>query len=159
MKVKGIIDEDFVNYKKPSMVIMSSTCSFKCDKESGMQVCQNGALATAPNINMGTHSLIYRYLNNKITKAIVFAGLEPLDQFEEVVGFIAALRNEYKCGDDIVIYTGYNIDEVAQKVLKLREFPNIIVKFGRFVPDKPKHHDSTLGVDLASPNQYAEAIS
>ena len=41
MLVKGIIDEDFINYKKPSMYIASSKCSFKCDKECGRAVCQN----------------------------------------------------------------------------------------------------------------------
>jgi len=32
---------------------------------------------------------------------------------------------------------------------------NIIIKFGRFIPDQKSHMDETLGVELASPNQYA----
>ena len=36
--VKGIIFEDFVNYKKPSMVIEMPYCDFKCDKEYGSQI-------------------------------------------------------------------------------------------------------------------------
>ena len=52
MKIKGIIDEDFINYKKPSMVIMCPSCTFKCDKENGAQVCQNSTLAAAPNIEV-----------------------------------------------------------------------------------------------------------
>ena len=39
MLVKGIIDEDFVNYKKPSMYIAMPNCSFKCDKDCGRAVC------------------------------------------------------------------------------------------------------------------------
>jgi len=35
MIIKGLIDEDFVNYKKPSMTIMMPYCTFKCDKEYG----------------------------------------------------------------------------------------------------------------------------
>ena len=31
MKIKGITDEDFVNYKYPSMFIATSICSFKCE--------------------------------------------------------------------------------------------------------------------------------
>lgn len=159
MKIKGIIDEDFVNYKKPSMVIMFPNCTFKCDKECGRQVCQNGALANAKNINIGTHSLIYRYTHNKISKAIVLAGLEPMDDFDDVLGFISALRNEYKCDDDIVIYTGYNEDEIMSQVSTLRRFRNVIVKFGRYIPNQDKHYDEVLGVELASQNQYAKVIS
>ena len=30
MKIKGLISEDFVNYKKPAMTIMFPYCTFKC---------------------------------------------------------------------------------------------------------------------------------
>ena len=33
--LKGIIDEDFVNYRVPSMTLMFPKCSFKCEKEYG----------------------------------------------------------------------------------------------------------------------------
>ena len=49
MIVKGIIDEDFINYKKPSMVIEFPYCSFKCDKECGQPVCQNSSLINESN--------------------------------------------------------------------------------------------------------------
>lgn len=39
MLVKNIIDEDFVQYKKPAMFIGMPSCSFKCDKECGKPVC------------------------------------------------------------------------------------------------------------------------
>ena len=32
-RIKDVIDEDFANYKKPSMFIATSQCSFKCEKE------------------------------------------------------------------------------------------------------------------------------
>ena len=52
MILKGLIDEDFINYKKPSMVLEFPYCTFKCDKECGRQVCQNSDLASAPNIEI-----------------------------------------------------------------------------------------------------------
>ena len=62
--------------------------------------------------------------------------------------------------DDIVIYTGYKADEVACQTYWLgNKYKNIIVKFGRFVPDQDKKFDETLGIELASPNQYARRIS
>jgi len=35
MKLKFLIDEDFVNYKEPSMFIGFPNCTFKCDIDSG----------------------------------------------------------------------------------------------------------------------------
>ena len=68
MKIKGLIDEDFVNYKKPAMVIEFPYCTFKCDKECGQSVCQNSALAHEPNITIDYDELLTRYINNPITK-------------------------------------------------------------------------------------------
>lgn len=158
MVIKGIIDEDLINYKKPCMVIEMPYCSFKCDKECGLQVCQNSALANTQNINISTNKLIERYINNDITRAICFQGLEPFDSFEDLFSYINILRNYYNNNDDIVIYSGYNKDEIIDNINILRQFPNIIVKFGRFIPNHKPHYDEILGVNLASDNQYAERI-
>ena len=159
MHLKGILDEDFINYKVPSMHIATSRCSFKCDKESGEQLCQNSALAQQKTITMKNEDIINRYLANDITHAIVFAGLEPMDSYDEIRAFTKSLRKKFKCKDDIVIYTGYQKDEIFEKVELLKEYENIVIKFGRYVPHRERHFDKVLGVYLASPNQYAERIS
>lgn len=159
MLVKGIIDEDFVNYKKPSMMIAFPYCTFKCDKECGRVVCQNSPLANEPNIEIETEQLIERYLNNGITEAIVCAGLEPLDSFDELSKFILYLRDQYHCNDDVVIYTGYNKEEIPQNYIEeLSNYINVIIKYGRYIPDQKPHYDEVLGVNLASDNQYAERL-
>ena len=38
-------------------------------------------------------------------------------------------------------------------------YSNIIIKFGRFIPNREPHFDEVLGVNLASNNQYAKRIS
>ena len=167
MLVKGIIDEDFVNYKKPSMYIASTKCSFKCDKECGCAVCQNSDLAHQQNHSIGTRTLIKRYLTNPITKAIVISGMEPFDTpdliFEIVLGF-----RDIGVMDDIVIYTGYTEEELTiddsgrQEVATynwLKHYPNIYIKFGRYVPGQEPHYDEVLGVKLASDNQYGKKVS
>jgi len=158
MFVKGLVDEDFVNYKTPSMYICTSFCDFKCDKESGMSCCQNSSLAKTKAKSIKDDILIMRYLQNPITKSIVLGGLEPFQQFEEILGFITKFRKEYHCYDTVVIYTGFNKSEVSSMIDKLKTLGNIIVKFGRFVPNQEKKYDDILGVYLASPNQYAEVI-
>jgi hypothetical protein len=157
MIIKGIITEDFVNYKKPCMVIEFPFCTFKCEKECGSRVCQNGTLATAPNISVKISELIEIYLNNNITKAICMMGLEPMDSFNHLFNFIHELRKY--TDDDIIIYTGYNKDEIQNKVNLLTNYCNIIIKFGRYIPNQQPHYDELLGIKLASDNQYAEKIS
>lgn len=157
MKLKGLIDEDFVNYKLPSMFLATSKCSFKCDSECGEAVCQNLPLAAAPVIEVEDAELIQRYLNNHISRAVVIGGLEPFDDWAELVSFICEFRKQ--SDDDIVIYTGYYEDEIRPYINKLKaDYANIVVKFGRFIPDQQPHYDEVLGVKLASDNQKGVRI-
>lgn len=153
MKIKGLITEDFVNYKKASMTIIFPYCTFKC----GEDYCQNSPLTKSPIIEISINDLVNRYNNNPITEAVVMQGLEPFDSWSDLKEFVKKLR-EYN-NDDIVIYTGYNKDEVIKYIKELSVYPNIIVKFGRYIPNQEKHYDDVLGVYLASNNQYAERIS
>lgn len=156
MLIKNIVQEDFVNYKKPSMFIAFPFCSFKCERECGIKCCQNSPLAQMPNIEVSIDTIVEAYLNNDITKAIVFGGLEPLDSFDDVYALIKAFRERTE--SDIIIFTGYNKSEIKQQIILLRQFPNIIIKYGRFIPGDKPHRDELLGIDLASQNQYAERI-
>ena len=156
MIIKGIIDEDFINYKKPSMTIEFPYCSFKCDKECGQQVCQNSALVNEPNISVSVYKIIDRYLNNPITKAVVCQGLEPFDSKDDLYVFIDRFRR--RTDDPIIIYTGYTEEELKDELPILEQFENIIIKFGRFIPNSLHKFDDILGVELASNNQYAKFI-
>lgn len=157
MIVKGIIDEDFINYKKPAMFIAFPRCSFKCEKECGVRCCQNSDLALSAGVEVTAAALAERYINNHISESIVIGGLEPFDTFDDLIELVDALRT--KTQDDIVIYTGYNQDEVLDKLPYLTRHRNIIVKFGRFIPNGIKRYDKVLGIYLASQNQHAIKLS
>lgn len=155
MKIKGLVDEDFVNYKKPSMFLLFNQCSFKCDKECGHQVCQNSALANEKNIEITVDKIIDRYMTNPITKALVCGGLEPFDSWEDLQCLILNFR--YYTNDDIVIYTGYYKEEIdKEKIDWLKLYSPIIIKYGRFIPNNEEYFNNDLGVKLASKNQYTE---
>jgi hypothetical protein len=162
MIIKGLIDEDFINYKKPAMVIEFPYCTFKCDKECGQPVCQNSPLVNEPNIEISYDDLLTRYINNPITEAVVFQGLEPCDSISDVINLILWLRLKYNCKDDIVIYTGYKEEEIKWLIDILSSNTlintNIIIKFGRYIPNQEPHFDPILGVNLVSDNQYAKKI-
>lgn len=161
MRIKELVEEDFVNYKLPSMFIGTISCNGKCCIEAGipLSVCQNDEWRKCPNyLTVMDEDLVTRYLRNPITKAIVIGGLEPFEQFEELYSFIFTLR--YYTSDDVVIYTGYNKNEIEALVERLKEnFNNIVIKFGRYIPDQQSRYDEVLGVTLVSDNQYGERIS
>lgn len=167
MEIKNLIDEDFCNYKKPAMFIGMPKCNFKCDKECGERVCQNSELATAPNIEIDNPGeIVIRYFQNPITEAVVFGGLEPFDSY----GDLTQLLSLFACGSqssyaqtkrmpDIVIYTGYEPQEIMEKLAPYKVLTSFggdfIIKFGRFIPRRPHKFDELLGVELASDNQHA----
>ena len=161
IELKGIIWEDMVNYKKISTTLMFPRCSFKCDKENGVQLCQNWELAAAPSQTVNVDKLMEQYINNPISEAIVLQGLEPLDSPIECYTVAAALRR-WKIKDDLVIYTGYypNEEDISWIIDSIAFLTpgHLIVKYGRYLPNQQKHYDEVLGVYLASDNQYGEII-
>ena len=159
MTLKDIVDENFQDYKKTSMFIATCRCNWKCCTECGCDItmCQNSSIAKQPNIKISNEEIVKRYLNNPITSAIVIGGLEPFDQYDELYFLIRDIRKE--TNDDVVIYSGYRIEEIFEEVNNLRVFSNIIIKFGRYVPNSTPRYDEVLGVTLASDNQYAKKIS
>lgn len=161
MRYLTIIDEDFNNYKKPAMFIGTISCGGKCCEEAGIPlcVCQNDTWRNKTPIVKTNDEIIDRYFSNKLTTAIVFGGLEPFEQWDELNSFIKDLREKHNCFDDVVIYTGYNIEEISNQIMYLKKYKNIIVKFGRYLPGQKPHYDETLGVSLVSNNQYGEKIS
>lgn len=159
MKVKTILDQDIVNYKKVSMFIATCKCNFKCCTDLGLDICicQNSPIAKQKNIQIEDEKIVKRYLDNPLTKAIVIAGLQPFQQFEQLINLIKSFRE--KTQDDIVIYTGFYQDQKKQQLEQLKQYKNIIVKFGRFIPGQQVHKDRVLGVNLANKQQYAKKIS
>ena len=160
MKIKGLIDEDFTNYKKPSMFIATCYCNWKCCVEQGLDksICQNSEIAQQKNIEISADEIFSRYNSNLITNSVVIAGLEPFLQFDDIYELIKYFRDN-NCLDDIVIYTGYYDYEISNQINMLKQFPNIIIKYGRFIPNQNPHYDEVLGINLISDNQYAERIN
>ena len=169
MKVKGITDECFSDYLKPSMFIAFPSCTFKCDKENKCNLCQNAHLVKEPDIEISKEEFATLRLNF-LPKNSVVQENENLDfpfvSILDVASFIDCLRRQYKNNSPVVIYTGYTEEEIINgtfgenpETLKslvnsILSSGNIIVKYGRFRPNDEKHYDKILGVVLSSSNQY-----
>lgn len=159
MRVKGILVEDFVNYRKPSMFISTAICDWKCCKEQGIltDICQNAPLAALQTLTVDDEIIYAFYARNDITKAVVVGGLEPFLQFEELEALIKAFRDHGEMCD-FVIYTGYEYAEIGDEVHALEKYGHIIIKFGRFKLNSTPIFDDVLGIELASNNQHAMRI-
>ena len=159
MRINALKDEDFVNYKKPAMFLGTIKCDWKCCTEHNMDksICQNSSLSKAEIMDIPTDVIFRRYISNPITKAVVIGGLEPFLQFDEIFELIKYFR-ERSCNDRFIVYTGYYEAEILDQVFRLSRLKNIIIKFGRYIPDQEKHFDEVLGISLASDNQYAKVI-
>ena len=159
MLVKNIVEEDFVNYKVPSMFIATCFCDWKCCREQNLDisVCQNSDISKQANCNISNKDIFNRYISNPITKAVVIGGLEPMMQFEEIYDLIKCFRDN-NCKDTFVIYTGYNENEILNQIDRLKKFENIILKIGRYRPNNKSHYDDILGINLVSDNQKGVII-
>ena len=154
MKIKNIYYDDFVNYGGHCcLTIAMPYCSFKC----GEGLCQNSALAKSKTINYPDEKIITAFISSSLMDTICFQGLEPLDSWDELKYFLLTFRKVSRA--PVVIYTGYNKDEVGEEKLNfLHKIKNVIIKYGRFIPHEKPHWDEILQVNLASSNQFAEEL-
>ena len=174
MKLTNLIEEDFVNYRKPGMFLGFPYCSGKCNSP-GKIVCQNEELRCMPEgdlIDISPDEIIERFYANKISECLILGGLEPFDSYPDVLNLLTKLsrhdpnykwKNYRSYYPEVVIYTGYYPFEIKKQLIDIAwHIPsciNVIVKFGRYIPGDKPHFDSILGVDLASDNQFAMKIT
>lgn len=150
MWIKDVF-ENFTDYNKISMYIFGTTCRLNCRN------CFHDHTRSYANKEVNEEELADYILSNKLVKAVLFSGLNWLDQIDDLISFISIFRQ--KSNNDVVIYTGYTEDESFEYIKRLKKFDNIIIKFGRYVPGTEQIFDSTLGITLNSNNQYAKKIS
>ena len=91
MLVKNIVEEDFVNYKLPSMFIATCFCDWKCCREQNLDisVCQNSDISKQANYNISNKDIFNRYISNPITKAVVIydndeSTKQEITEFEQI---------------------------------------------------------------------------
>ena len=142
------------------MFLATCFCTFKCPIELGLDplICQNEPIYHQPNIEVATDEIFRRYHRNPITHAVVFGGLEPFLQFDEMLEVIKTFRNN-GCNDTMVIYTGYYESEISHQIELLSQYCNIYLKVGRYKPGQQPHYDPVLGILLANSEQYGKRIS
>lgn len=161
IKLIDVKADNTTDYKYTSLLFVFPYCSNKCKN------CQNYEIQNMTPISYLYSSIINFYNQLTTHKSIVCAGLEPFDSFEELQLLFDVFMKNHK-PVDFVIYTGYEYEEIKDKVkILLTVFNNnqnfkskLIIKFGRYDENKFKTwHSELLGVDLATNNQYVSCYS
>lgn len=154
IRIKNL-QEVFQDYKKYSLLIGVCFCDWKCCLESGIPVtvCQNHNLESAKFFEV-SFDYVLKTLNESYADALIIGGLEPFMQTDEVVQLLKFLR-ENGVKKDLLVYTGYYLEEIDSYTIGLLSDLNVILKCGRYIPDRPSNKiDPVLGIKLASSNQY-----
>ena len=153
------VAEVFQDYKKPALFLSVCFCDWKCCKEAGIPVtvCQNHSVINQVNHELSFSSLL-KMVQSSYTDAVLFAGLEPFEQADEVIQCIEYLRAN-GVQKDIVIYTGYYPEEIDPDTISRLASCDIIMKCGRFVPNSSPRFDEVLGITLVSDNQYGVRLT
>ena len=159
MIVKLVKQDDFVQYKKPCVVVCFPNCTWKCCTEAGIptSVCQNQEMCGLKDIDVTPEDVYNLYKESLFAESICCSGLEPMLQFDDVLSLLKYFR-EHDCDADFVIYTGYYPEEIEPQLSILKQFSNIVLKCGRYIPNRPSKYDDILGITLASDNQYAKLV-
>lgn len=148
--------EVFQDYKKSALLLCTCFCDWKCCTESNHDktMCQNSKLENSPNKEIPFNRILEMVERNSVIDAVIFGGLEPLIQINQVIQCIEYLR-KHGVTKDILIYTGYYLEEIDEPVINRLSESNVILKCGRYIPDRPPKFDDVLGITLASDNQYS----
>lgn len=165
--------DNVTDYEETSMLLVFPKCSGKCGP-----ACHNYNMIgkTAP-LNVKVEDIVNLYNSLSDHKAVVCAGLEPFDSFDDLYALVEAFANNSKpC--DFVIYSGYypyndvsyenstgitNVWELARKIVKIKgsnqDF-TLYFKYGRYIedPNDDGYDSRLLGVHLSSRNQTVSAF-
>ena len=159
MRLLGEPRTTFNDYKKTGLYIPTSFCTFKCVKEAKAKgidfvECQNHELIKQEFLlDLSAKDVIEEYIeNDPFIECIILSGLDPMDSFEETFHFIKEFRELSDL--EIVIFTGYYEHEVLEDLIRLKEFKDITIKFGRYDPSQKPRFDELGEVNLISGNQY-----
>ena len=146
-------------YKEVSLLIpIGVSCTWKCEGCINKKHDSEYARLTPP-----LKDIMTLYKENVMAKAVVLAGLEPLDNLCDLKAFIRSFREQFD--DPIVIYTGYDLDDIwasceLTEVFKevLLKDRNMVIKFGRYMKDRPRKWNDALELYLESDNQWVLRI-
>lgn len=145
---KGIIHERAEDAPFMGALIVATNCSNNCKD------CFNQYLKTAKTYTNTAEGIIAEVKQNAFNDGIILGGLEWSEQPEEAIELIRCATAN---GLAVMLYTGLTEEGLYHRIP--REYlVGCLVKFGAYDNTCLSDNYSSLGVKLASTNQYVKRI-
>lgn len=129
-------------------LIIAESCHNNC------QDCFNQHLKESKMYRKPASSIIQEVRNNPFNDGIILGGLEWSENTEGTIALIKLARANML---QVILYTGLTEEELFARIPR-EALHKCYVKFGRFDNTKLSDTYTSLGVKLASTNQYIKYI-
>lgn len=146
---KGIIHERAEDAPFMGALIIATSCS------NGCKDCFNQYLKTAKTYINTADGIITEVKQNAFNDGIILGGLEWSEQPEEAIELIRCATAN---GLAVMLYTGLTEERLYSRIP--REYlVGCLVKFGAYDTSCLSENYTSLGIKLASTNQYVKRIT
>ena len=146
IKYRGIIHERCEDAPFMGALIIAENCSNNC------QGCFNQHLKETRVFEGTAEEIIEIVKDNLFNDGIILAGLEWSEQPEDVIELVKCAKKNHL---EVMIYTGLSEEGFAERLWD-SSLTNCYVKFGMYDANYLSDDYYSLGVKLASTNQYVK---
>lgn len=145
---KGIIHERAEDAPFMGALIIGVSCRNNCRN------CFNQHLKDKPTYTKFVDEIIEEVQQNQFNDGIILAGLEWSEQPDDTIALISGAT---EVGLKVILYTGLTDYELYRRIPR-KFLVGSYVKFGAYDETKAADNYKSLGVKLASTNQYIEFV-
>ena len=145
---KGIIHERAEDAPFMGALIIGVSCRNNCRN------CFNQHLKDKPTYIKFADEIIEEVQQNQFNDGIILAGLEWSEQPDDTIALISCAA---EVGLKVILYTGLTEHELYRRIPR-KFLVGSYVKFGAYDENKAANNYKSLGVKLASTNQYIEFV-
>lgn len=146
---RGIVHERSEDAPFMGALIVATNCSNNCKD------CFNQHLKSTEIYCKTAEDIVAEIKHNPFNDGIILGGLEWSEQPDEAISLIrCAIENDLK----VILYTGLTERDLFRRIPPTYLY-GCYVKFGRYDKTKASSNYSSLGVTLASTNQYIKLIN
>ena len=145
---KGIIHERAEDAPFMGALIIGVSCRNNCRN------CFNQHLKDKQTYIKFADEIIEEVQQNQFNDGIILAGLEWSEQPDDTIALISCAT---EVGLKVILYTGLTEYELYRRIPR-KFLVGCYVKFGAYDENKAADNHRSLGVKLASTNQYIEFV-
>jgi len=129
-------------------------CALDCN--IGCKGCFNQSLKEAPIFYKKADEIMDEIMSNPFNEGVILAGLEWSLQPTELLALVksATVRNM-----PVIVYTGHDINTFLRRVPLIKQFTEVLVKYGAYDESKLSLTHEAYGIKLASTNQHIDSIA